>query len=185
LFCRQEPTAWSLWRLSYHVAARYVGLINTLFPVFQPVRCVQSSRWTEEITVCRSARRKTQTVGAGRSSRARDNLSHRRDFTLPRKNRRYHRYCMISVLKSNSEGNVGNTEVCSCNHCHSGKAVSATHSEGVDVALGIQHAMRMRHIIVCDLPDCTIFSHNILQTRRFSIKILNTKYVWSFCIPFV
>jgi hypothetical protein len=36
----------------------------------------------------------------------------------------------------------------------------------VCVALGIQHAMRMRHIAICDLSGFTIFSHIISQTAR-------------------
>jgi hypothetical protein len=35
-----------------------------------------------------------------------------------------------------------------CNHCCSGKAISFRYSECVFVALGIQHSMRMRHIIL-------------------------------------
>jgi hypothetical protein len=41
-----------------------------------------------------------------------------------------------------------NTEVRSCNHCCSGKAISITYSEYVFVALGIQRAMRMRQIVM-------------------------------------
>jgi hypothetical protein len=39
----------------------------------------------------------------------------------------------------------------SCNQSSSGKVVNITHSECVSVALVIQHAMRMRHIVTCDL----------------------------------
>jgi hypothetical protein len=38
-----------------------------------------------------------------------------------------------------------------CNHCCSGKAISIKYSECVFVALVIQHAKRMRHIIICGL----------------------------------
>jgi len=41
-----------------------------------------------------------------------------------------------------------NTEVRSCNHCHSGKAISITYSDCVFLDLGIQHAMHIRHIIL-------------------------------------
>ena len=34
--------------------------------------------------------------------------------------------------------------------------MSFTYSDFVFVALGIQHAMRVRHIVVCGLPDCAI-----------------------------
>ena len=38
------------------------------------------------------------------------------------------------------------------NHCCCGKAISITYSECVSVALGIQHAERMRPIIYLELP---------------------------------
>ena len=47
------------------------------------------------------------------------------------------------------------TEARSCKQCCSGKAISITHSEGVSVDLGIQHAIRMRHIAICSLPRST------------------------------
>ena len=47
------------------------------------------------------------------------------------------------------------------NHCCSGKAINITYCECVFVALGIQHAMRMRHVAICGLPRSTIFSHII------------------------
>ena len=60
-----------------------------------------------------------------------------------------------------------NIEAHSRNHCYRGKAVSITYSECVLVALGIQHVMRMRHIVICGQSGSTIFLHIISQTARF------------------
>ena len=47
------------------------------------------------------------------------------------------------------------------NHCYSGKAVSILYSECMFVALGIQHAMHMHHIIMWPLQLWYIFPHLI------------------------
>jgi hypothetical protein len=63
----------------------------------------------------------------------------------------------------NKKGNVGayNIETRPCNHRCRGKAINITYSECVSVALGIQHAMCMRHAVICGLPGPKIFSHII------------------------
>ena len=54
-----------------------------------------------------------------------------------------------------------NNEVRSPNHCCSGNAISITYSKCMSVALLMQHAMRMRDIVICDVFGCTIFFHVI------------------------
>jgi len=52
-------------------------------------------------------------------------------------------------------------EARSHNHfCH-GKAISITYSECVSVAFVVQHAKRVRHIVICGLSGAIIFVHII------------------------
>jgi len=78
----------------------------------------------------------------------------------------------------------------SWNHCWRGKEISITRSEYVFIALGIQHAMRMRHIFICSLPRSTaFFLHYLIKRHDFRWKkvlgyqicvlIFSTNFVWS------
>jgi hypothetical protein len=55
-------------------------------------------------------------------------------------------------LKPNRHCTYNNTEECSYNQCCGGKATIIANNEHVSVALVIQHAMHMHHIVICGLP---------------------------------
>jgi hypothetical protein len=70
---------------------------------------------------------------------------------------------------SKQTGNVRiSIETRSCSHCCSGKAMSISYPECVLVALGIQHTMRMRHIVIDGTARSTTCFHIISKKARFS-----------------
>ena len=70
------------------------------------------------------------------------------------------------------------------------KAINITYYEWVFVALSIQHAMRMRLIVICKLPDLRYFStlshkrHDFRkQVTEYKTRVLisSTNSVWNIC----
>jgi hypothetical protein len=67
-----------------------------------------------------------------------------------------------------------NIEARSCNFCCSGKAISITYSGWVFVALVIQHAMRVRHIVICSLPGFTVSykRHDFRKQKEVTRRVM-------------
>jgi hypothetical protein len=73
----------------------------------------------------------------------------------------------------------------SCNRCCSVKAMNITQSVFVIVALGIQHAMHMRHIVINCLSRSTILLHFISYTVRFAKKNVIKHKMFVYSLTFV
>jgi len=70
-------------------------------------------------------------------------------------------------------------EARSCYHCCSGKAINISHSECVFVALSIQHAMRMRYIVIWPLRLYSICLPYPINGMIFAKKrFLNIKFMF-------
>jgi hypothetical protein len=81
-----------------------------------------------------------------------------------------------------------NVEAHSFNHCCSGKSISVIYSQCMFLALGIQDAIRVRHIVICVLSGTKIFFHiiswdfrksllNIQRVFWFSLQILSETFL--------
>jgi len=69
-----------------------------------------------------------------------------------------------------------------CNHCRSGKDISITYSEFVFVALGVQHAKRMRRIMLSTVACPALSYLSTLSHKRHDFRgaggLLNIKCVF-------
>jgi hypothetical protein len=83
-----------------------------------------------------------------------------------------------------------NTEMCSHNHCCRAKVISNTYSKCVSVALVIQHAKRLRRIILSSAA-CPILQHFSTLSHKqrnfwkkviehtMCVLIFSTNFVWN------
>jgi hypothetical protein len=84
-----------------------------------------------------------------------------------------------------------NIEVCLCNCCSSGKAISITYSECVFVTLVIQHAMRMCRTVLSSVacPALQYLSTLPHKCHDYFKKFLNIKcgfwFLYTFCLKHI
>jgi len=77
----------------------------------------------------------------------------------------------VTLIQNKTDNVERNVQARSCINCCSGKGISTTNYERVFVALGIQQAIHMTHIVLSGLPGSKLFFHIISQTAQCSKKI--------------
>jgi len=77
-----------------------------------------------------------------------------------------------------------NVEVHLCNHCCSGKAIIIIYYECAFVALGMQHAMHMHHLVISGLNDYTILPRFLggrgVMEHKMWVLIFSTAFICNF-----
>jgi len=106
------------------------------------------------------------------------------DYSIPSRHTHTHTYC---IYKCTYKVNI---EARSRNHCCRGKEMSTAYAECVPIALVIQHAMRMRCVILLSvtplaLQSFSVLSHTWYVSRKKVIEhnmcvlIFSTTCVWN------
>ena len=93
------------------------------------------------------------------SSRNTHARTHTRAHTHTHTHTHTEKYVLIAKYSTRQAINVYRNIEARSYRCCGGKAMSVTYSVCMFVALVIQRAMLMRLIVICALPDCTIFFH--------------------------